>query len=199
MKKLILAIALAVSTFGTAYADSLPIVPVGTTITGTMTVNPNTPIFLSFPNAVNWDGDAGSITATIGGETFAGPIGTVVVQTPPACPSSCTSPFWEAKTNQGANQQVNGTLNGNILPSLIFGMTLSGGTYSTSILPQAFSSYSFGELEIIADDNLGERVLKRPHRTANGSLTSLTSGQRKAGSMSQPSSISSLAVLWGGR
>ena len=50
----------------------------------------------------------------------------------------------------------------------------------------------------VAPNVLG-RTLKPPLQTANGSLTSRMSGQRKAGSMWPPSSISSPGVWWAGR
>jgi hypothetical protein len=76
-----------------SHADSLPIVPIGSTITGTMTLDPNAPIHYSIPGAVDWL-NPGSITATIGGGTFAAPITGAIVESPPIA----ARPFWEETT-----------------------------------------------------------------------------------------------------
>ena len=125
-----------------ADATTFPVVAPGDPITGSFTLDPSTPLSPGeLPNQLfDWL-NPGAMTVNIGGDTFAGPISSVIVSVPPmfGLPFS----FWQADTGPA------GTFNGDSLgPSGFVIMLLSfAGSIpqiQPSVLPLPFSSYTGG-------------------------------------------------------
>ena len=132
-------------------ADTFPVVPLGTTVTGSFTLDPNTPLspVFSQPNEgfYAWE-NPGFMTASIGGGIFAASISSVAWKDA----EGGQAPFWGTST-------LDGTFNGANLPPfpsgfVIMFISLVGGTANPSVLPQSFASYSRANLFIAAQSSL---------------------------------------------
>ena len=137
----ILAIAAALIVIGNTPAQAVPVVSVGDTFTGTMTLDPTTPCSYSCVSGASGPGsfygifnNPGTVTANIGGDIFSGVLSSTTLAVYPGLSPSSN---WYAFAN-------NILLNGNptAIPSQNgIDVVLFGNTPSTSVLPLNLSSY----------------------------------------------------------
>jgi hypothetical protein len=138
------ALALLNTSNGAVAVTAFPDVPLGTTVTGSFSLDPNAPISFSIPGVTKWRSNLGAMTVSIGAGIFGALIAVVTVESPPIANAPC--PCWES-----VSDDTSGTFNGTHISSVLMVMSLAGGTAnSMSLLPESFASYSSGSLSLIA-------------------------------------------------
>jgi hypothetical protein len=118
---------------GVAFADAitLPVVAPGDAFSGSLTLDPSTPLSSGSrpPHLFEWS-NPGNISVTLGGQTFAASIGLVAR-------SDSTLPQWQISA--GGTSTNEGTVNGEAVPYLVISLELVDNSGSTSIFPTDFA------------------------------------------------------------